>query len=112
MERGFVPSYRNEGRGAIQTVALGLPVSQRATWQTLIRAGPVVGVALILRLWPLPRMSLWYDELQSVTIAYRPFPASLLSSIAYDPHPPLYNLLLGVWMRLGQGDSIIILSSV
>src|SRR5690242_18049594 len=60
---------------------------------------------------PLPSVSLWYDELQSVTIAYRSFPLSFLSSIAYDPHPPLYNLLLSAWLQLGQSDSTIILSS-
>ncbi len=72
----------------------------------------IVAAAAALRLINLDEVSLWYDEIQSVTHANRPFPLSFISTQEYDCHPPLYSLLLGIWMLLGRDDVTILLSSV
>ena len=59
----------------------------------------------------LPSASLAYDGLQSVTHAARGFPVNALSAFLHDPHPPLYYVLLGEWMRLGTSDPAVLLFS-
>src|SRR5260221_9091331 len=55
--------------------------------------------AFAFRLWRLGTQSLWHDEAWSLMSSYQP-----LSPI--DPnYPPLYTLLLGIWMRL-VGDRV------
>ncbi len=55
----------------------------------------------ILRFWP--RSSLWLDEALSVNIAALPL-GDLTEALRHDGHPPLYYLLLHVWMKV-FGDS-------
>ncbi len=59
----------------------------------------ILFAAFALRLWNLDTQSLWHDEAWSVMSAYQP-----LTPI--DPnYPPLFTVLLGVWIRL-VGDSV------
>lgn len=51
-----------------------------------------------LRLHRLGAESLWYDETVSVLLATKPIGA-MLAHTARDIHPPLYYLLLNVWVR-------------
>src|SRR5260221_931253 len=61
---------------------------------TIILFGPYA-----FRLWHLGRQSLWHDEAWSLMSSYQPL-------TPVDPnYPPLYTLLLGIWMRL-VGDSV------
>jgi hypothetical protein len=78
----------------------------------LIVVGTAFAIGLAVRLWNLPGMGLWYDELISVTLADRPYPAWLYSALVYEPHPPLFTLLLHIWLRLGRGDTLILLFPV
>lgn len=58
------------------------------------------GIAVVLRLTLLLRPEpLWYDETFSVLVARLPF-ARLIAATAGDVHPPLYYLLLKVWLAL------------
>lgn len=63
----------------------------------------VLSVALLTRfpgLWP----SLWGDELKAVSDAQGSVGDSIRSQ---GFHPPLYYMLLNIWMRLGTGDAWI-----
>jgi len=56
----------------------------------------VLGAAL--RLHRLGAESLWYDETVSVLLATKPVGA-MLAHTARDIHPPLYYMLLNLWVR-------------
>lgn len=59
----------------------------------------LLALNLPLKLWYLTDMSLHLDESAHVFHAQKPF-ADLLAFSAQDPNPPLYNILIGVWVRL------------
>jgi hypothetical protein len=62
-------------------------------------------VAVALRLWP--RSSLWLDEAQSVAFARLPL-ADIPGALRTDGAPPLYYMLLHVWMRVfGRSDAAL-----
>lgn len=63
---------------------------------------PVVGLswaAFALRI-ALARGDLWGDEAASVMLSLRPTSELLATLASAEPHPPLYPLLLKVWLRL------------
>lgn len=70
--------------------------------------GLVSGVtagALMLRALLLTRKALWFDETFSVFLAGQPLVRLLPLVRANDPHPPLYYLLLHLWMGIfGDGE--------
>jgi mannosyltransferase len=60
-----------------------------------------------IRFHQLDHESLWTDEVLSVELARRPWPA-LLAATGEDGHPPLYVALLRVWTRvLGESESAV-----
>lgn len=62
----------------------------------------IVAVGVALRF--VQRSPLWLDEALSVNIAQLPV-GDLLEALRHDGHPPLYYLLLHVWMKVvGDGD--------
>ncbi len=71
-------------------------------------AGLLLAVALFVaaRLWHLTTACLWFDELFSVHAARHDW-NGLISFVAADiVHPPLFYLLLKVWITIG-GDSLL-----
>ena len=65
-----------------------------------------------LRMYGLSAESLWLDEALSWNQARLPLPA-LLDSIAADVHPPLYALLLHIFIALlGDSEAALRLLSV
>ena len=71
-------------------------------WVSL--AAGLVLLAFCLRLRGLDAESLWFDEAISLTFA-RESVAELFQTIAQDNHPPLYFLLLHLWLPLvGQSE--------
>ena len=63
----------------------------------------VLGAAL--RFYHLDREGLWTDEVLSVDLARRPWPA-LLPATQEDGHPPLYLTALRLWMgAFGDGEA-------
>lgn len=67
-------------------------------------AALLVLLAFLLRLRGLDAESLWFDEAISFTFARASLP-ELFQSIAQDNHPPLYFLLLHLWLSLvGQSE--------
>jgi hypothetical protein len=62
----------------------------------------VVAGGLLLRFWT--RSDLWFDEALSVDVARLPL-NELREALAHDGHPPLYYVLLHLWMRVfGESD--------
>ncbi|MEI6044485.1 MAG: glycosyltransferase family 39 protein [Chloroflexota bacterium] len=63
----------------------------------------ILGLALSLRLFRLDYRSVWYDESFSIILARQDL-ATLLAGTAHDYHPPLFYLVLSLWMKLfGEG---------
>lgn len=64
----------------------------------------LVALAFVLRVYLLGNQSLWFDEGYSVYLA-RMGPGPAIWATAADAHPPLYHLLLAVWLGLaGPGE--------
>jgi mannosyltransferase len=79
-------------------------VPEQAVWLVVVIAATVGG--LVLRLL-LARTPLWLDEAQSVAIAGLPLD-EIPAALREDGHPPLYYVLLHLWMRLmGTGDAAV-----
>ena len=85
-----------------------------ATWRALDHAAawlarwPFVPLAALLvigaalRFAAITRQSLWLDEAFSVYLAAHPFSDQLAFIAGSDAHPPLYYLMLHVWMLGGS----------
>jgi uncharacterized membrane protein len=74
------------------------------TWQRImpiasLLALVVVGVAL--RFIGITRQSIWLDEAFSTYLAAHPFPVLLHFVAGSDAHPPLYYLVLHIWLVFG-----------
>lgn len=61
----------------------------------------IVSVGAILRLIGITHQSLWLDEAFSAYLAAHRFPEILAFVSGSDAHPPLYYLLLHVWLIFG-----------
>src|SRR5689334_22374951 len=57
---------------------------------------------LLVNLVDVPGNRLWYDELQSITQATRPWPALFPSVIIWDAHGPVSYALLKIWSSAGR----------
>src|SRR5690242_9698411 len=95
---------RRVGRGSI-----GHWVEQRTS------RGPIglwllLAFALVLRLWKISDKNLGLDESTSWSLATSPV-SHLVSWTAADVHPPLYYLLLKVWLSI-FGDSLAAMRSL
>jgi uncharacterized membrane protein len=57
-------------------------------------------LGFLLLAWELPAKGLWADELYSIELARQTRIVGAIYGTAADVHPPLYYLVLWVWMRL------------
>lgn len=71
----------------------------------------IVVIAAVVRL-PAIGDSLWLDEIYSVHFVQRPIDSLLQEVREVDTHPPLYYLLLHLWLRLGDSDAWVRVPSV
>ena len=62
----------------------------------------LLALALILRLWTLPRDSLWVDE--AYTLAISNLPLSQLWTVPFDTHPPLHFTVIKLFDVLLDGE--------
>jgi hypothetical protein len=75
-----------------------IPVRDRWLLAVILVAATVIRVQAALR------SRLWFDEIYTLWMARRPFPA-LLRGVASDIHPPLHYLMVGAWRAVGgEGD--------
>ncbi len=68
-----------------------------------------IAVASILRLVWLDRKSLWLDEV--VTLQMARTSISDILNARWDPHPPLYYVLMHYWINLGESEFLLRLPS-
>lgn len=68
----------------------------------------IVGGGAWLRLTGLNRQSLWFDEVDVIVRAQRPFDEVLRTFVAAGENGPLYNVLLAFWVRLAGISEIAV----
>jgi 4-amino-4-deoxy-L-arabinose transferase-like glycosyltransferase len=67
--------------------------------------GLILVAAAALRLWGLGAKSLWLDEIMTVQKASMSF-ADMMGQIRrHDAHPPLFQIVEWLWLRVGKGDA-------
>ncbi|MCB9109063.1 MAG: glycosyltransferase family 39 protein [Anaerolineales bacterium] len=68
-------------------------------------------LGLLLRLFQLGEWSFWHDEALTVLLAQKPIP-ELVAITAADVHPPLYYLVVKLFLLFGQSETLARLPSV
>src|SRR5579872_6713496 len=84
------------------------PVMYPQSFAQLLREPWLIGLVLLavgLRLYELTASAIWGDEGSSLLLAQYPL-AGIWFHASHDVHPPLYFMLLHVWIGL-FGDSIL-----
>lgn len=77
------------------------------TRASLAALAAVILLGTAVRFSQLGRESLWTDEVLSVELARRPWPA-LIPATREDGHPPLYAASLRVWIQaFGEGEASV-----
>lgn len=82
-----------------KTRPLGRPFPKRRLALILILL-----LAALLRFWGIGRKALWLDEIMSVQKASTSFGDMMAQIKAHDAHPPLFQTVEWLWLRLGSGD--------
>ena len=67
----------------------------------------IIALGASLRFYHLGHHGLWIDEAFSVWMARQPVGEMLNWLVRVDQHPPLYYLLLRLWMGLGEAEAIV-----
>jgi len=68
---------------------------------------PILLLAFLLRIAYLDAQSLWWDEAFSITISEMDLHSLLRAVLDDRVHPPLYYLVLRLWLTLGQGEFVV-----
>src|SRR6185436_3134035 len=74
--------------------------------RSLLVTVAVAALFIALRLWRLSASCLWFDEIFSVHAARHGWAELLRFAAADIIHPPLFYLLLKIWISLG-GESLL-----
>jgi uncharacterized membrane protein len=96
-------------RGKFQTTGTAnrksdpFSTSQDSHWKNLILASGLLYIAV--RVYHLGYLALWYDEVFTVNVASKPWPGLFRSVVQDIVHPPLFYILLKVWIVAG-GTSV------
>jgi len=64
----------------------------------------ILVVAAILRLYDIGGKSLWLDEIMTVQKASLTFSGMMEQIASHDAHPPLFQIIEWLWLRLGRSD--------
>lgn len=94
---------------AVRSPAPALTDVHPPAWERLLPY-LLAGITMLggaLRFYRLDAKSLWLDEAFSVWMAQHPFREMLDWIVRLDQHPPLYYILLHLWMRLGDDPTTI-----
>ncbi len=87
---------------------LAAAITARATAIHYLALAAIVIAGAWLRLTGLSRQSLWFDEVDVVVRAQRPFDQVLRTFVAAGENGPLYNVMLAVWVRLAGISEIAV----
>lgn len=82
--------------------------SRQWQWGLLI----LLLAAAIPRFWGISAKALWLDEIMTVQKASMPYPDMIAAIKQHDAHPPLYQSIEWLWLRLGRGDGFARIPSV
>lgn len=77
---------------------------KRKTWT--IPLVVLVCIYIAVRVYHLGYFALWNDEVFSATVAQMTWPAMLRAVVADIVHPPLFYILLKLWIYIG-GRSVL-----
>jgi 4-amino-4-deoxy-L-arabinose transferase-like glycosyltransferase len=78
-------------------------IDQRGDWYKYLGALlPILTAYLILAFYRIDNQSLWVDEAISAKFSKKP-----LSTLLWNPHGPLYFILLHFWMKLGSTEFVL-----
>jgi 4-amino-4-deoxy-L-arabinose transferase-like glycosyltransferase len=83
------------------TAMSGAPVRRVHLWILLI-----VLLAFGLRLYAIDRQDIWGDEAFSIWLSSQPLPEVVAGGA--DTHPPLYPVLLYLWLRLAGSSPLAV----
>ncbi len=73
----------------------------------------LIAVGTLFRLYHLGTKSIWLDEAFSISISHRSLIDVLQMTVRTDTHPPLYYLLLKIWLLFSQSETWVrLLSSI
>lgn len=72
----------------------------------------VLTAATALRLWGIGGKSLWLDEIMTVQKASGSFGEMMGQIRQHDAHPPLFQIVEWLWLRMDQGDGFSRIPSV
>jgi len=84
-------------------------LAQLTLQQKMLAILVVIGASL--RLYQLTEKSIWLDEAFSIAISQHSLADILRMVVQTDTHPPLYYLLLKMWLVLGDGEAQVRLLS-
>ncbi len=98
--------------GGLTMLAVGVTatLSGSTPEQVVIGLGPRLhpallgGLAAVIRFYEIDAKSLWYDELISVVVARGSLPTVIQQ---VSQRPPLYDVVLHLFLRLGNSDFIV-----
>ena len=84
-----------------------LPVGGRrpASGSEIFWLPGILILAAALRLWGLGAKSLWLDEIMTVQKASMSFSDMIGQIRQHDAHPPLFQIVEWLWLRLDHGDA-------
>lgn len=89
------------------------PQEQRSeeTKSAVVIIASVLVLALALRIWQINARGLWFDEAYEFWASVVPF-KHVFSVVSKSFQPPLYNILLHFWMKLGHSETWLRMLSV
>lgn len=97
--------WRSLGRRALLPASGDSSVERSGIWISLATAAGLMLLAAVLRFASIGDRSLWFDEAFSALAANRSLPDVIAFANSVDTHPPLYHLVLSLWIGLfGTGE--------
>ncbi|MBL7201766.1 MAG: glycosyltransferase family 39 protein [Anaerolineae bacterium] len=79
-------------------------ISRRIEYGSLLA---ITALGAFVRLYEIGGKGLWLDEAFSIWMARQPVPEILSWLVRIDQHPPLYYLLLHLWLRFGDSAATV-----
>ncbi len=89
-------------------VRLAAAIDAHAAHLHYLALATIVVAGAWLRLTGLSRQSLWFDEVDVVVRAQRPFGEVLRTFVASGENGPLYNVMLAIWVRVAGISEIAV----
>lgn len=86
--------------------------STRPAWLTTLVPVLILWLVLGVRLASLQGRNLWFDEAIEYDVSHRPLEQVIAANQLQTLDPPLYSLMLNVWMNIGTQDFVLQLLSV